>query len=174
VDHTSARQANLLGTLALAVSGRVEAAVETASPHGPSAPAALCALEGYLGGEPIDALARVLGLTHSGAVRVVDRLAAAGLLARSRGADGRSVAVTLTAAGRRAAMEIRAARESALAEALAVLDAGERRALTELNEKLLAGLTSDRASARRICRLCDIEACGHERGICPVTEAVAS
>ena len=69
-------------------------------------------------------------------------------------------------------MEIRAARESALAEALAVLDAGERRALTELNEKLLAGLTSDRASARRICRLCDIEACGHERGICPVTEAV--
>ena len=173
MDHTSARQANLLGTLALAVTGRVEAAVEAASPHGPSAPAALSALEGYLGGEPIDALARVLGLTHSGAVRLVDRLAAAGLVERRRGADGRSVAVTLTAAGRRAAVGIRAARESALADALAVLDAGERRALTELNEKLLAGLTSDRASARRICRLCDIEACGHERGTCPVTEAVA-
>ena len=55
MDHTSARQANLLGTLALAVTGRVEAAVEVAAPHGPSAPAALCALEGYLGGEPIDA-----------------------------------------------------------------------------------------------------------------------
>ena len=172
MDHTSARQANLLGTLALAVTGRVEAAVEAAAPHGPSAPAALCALEGYLGGEPIDALARVLGLTHSGAVRLVDRLAGAGLVERRRGADGRSVAVTLTAAGGRAATEIRAVRESALAGALAALDGGERRALTELNEKLLAGLTSDRASARRMCRLCDSEACGHERGICPVTEAV--
>jgi MarR family transcriptional repressor of emrRAB len=172
VGHTSARQANLLGTLTLAVTGRVEVAVEAASPHGPSSPAALCALEGYLGGESIDALARVLGLTHSGAVRLVDRLAAAGLLERRGGADGRSVAVTLTAAGRRAAMEIRAARESALADVLAALDAGERRALTELNEKLLAGLTSDRASARRMCRLCDGDACGHERGTCPVTEAV--
>ena len=164
--HTSARQANLLGTLSLAVTGRVEAAVAS-SPHGPSAPAALSALEGYLGGEPIDALARVLGLTHSGAVRLVDRLAAAGLVERRRGGDGRSVAVTLTP-GRpsRRGRDPGGAR-GALAEALAVLGAGERRALTELNEKLLAGLTSDRASARRICRLCDIEACGHERGHLP-------
>ncbi|MEO8686777.1 MAG: helix-turn-helix domain-containing protein, partial [Solirubrobacteraceae bacterium] len=82
MSHTSARQANLLGTLSLAVTGRVEAAVAARSPHGPSAPAALSALEGYLGGEPIDTLARVLGLTHSGAVRLVDRLAGAGLVER--------------------------------------------------------------------------------------------
>ena len=171
MTHTSARQANLLGTLSLAVTGRVEAAVAAASPHGPSAPAALSALEGYLGGEPIDALARVLGLTHSGAVRLVDRLAGAGLVERRRGGDGRSVAVTLTRAGQRAAAEIRAGREQALADTLSVLEAEERRALTDLHEKLLAGLTSDRASARRICRLCDPEACGHERGTCPVTRA---
>jgi DNA-binding MarR family transcriptional regulator len=174
VTHTSARQANLLGTLALAVTGRVDAALEAVSSCGPSAPAALSALDGYLGGEPIDALARVLGLTHSGAVRVVDRLAADGLAERRRGADGRSVAVALTAAGRRAAAEIRAAREAALTEVLAALGAGERRALTELNEKLLAGLTSDRASARRLCRLCDSEACGHDRGTCPVTKAASA
>ena len=174
MTHTHARQANLFGTLALAVTGRVEDALAAVSPSGPSAPAALSALEGYLGGEPIDALARVLGLTHSGAVRLVDRLAAERLVERRRGADGRAVAVTLTAAGRRAAAAIRAAREAALAEALAVLDAGERQALTELNEKLLAGLTSDRASARRICRLCDSEACGHERGTCPVTRAASA
>jgi DNA-binding MarR family transcriptional regulator len=174
VDHTSARQANLLGTLSLAVTGRVEAAVATGSPHGPSAPAALAALAGYLGGEPIDALARVLGLTHSGAVRLVDRLAGAGLVERRRGGDGRSVAVTLTPAGRRAAAEIRAARERALAEALSVLGAEERRALTALHEKLLAGLTDDRASARRLCRLCDVEACGHERGTCPVTRTASA
>ncbi len=174
MSHTSARQANLLGTLSLAVTGRVDAALAAASPHGPSAPAALSALEGYLGGEPIDALARVLGLTHSGAVRLVDRLAGAGLVERRRGADGRAVAVTLTRTGRRAAAEIRAAREQALAETLSVLAPEERRALTELHEKLLAGVTSDRASARRICRLCDAEACGHERGTCPVTRAASA
>jgi DNA-binding MarR family transcriptional regulator len=173
VDHTNraAREANLLGTLSLAVTGRVEAAVAAGSPHGPSAPAALSALEGYLGGEPIDALARVLGLTHSGAVRLVDRLAGAGLVERRRGGDGRSVAVTLTAAGHRAAGEIRATRERALAEALSVLGAEERRVLTGLHEKLLAGLTTGRESARRICRLCDPHACGHDRGTCPVTTA---
>jgi len=129
VAHTtrSAREANLLGTLSLAVTGRVEAALAEGSPYGPSAPAALAALEGYLGGEPIDALARVLDLTHSGAVRLVDRLAGAGLVERRRGGDGRSVAVTLTPAGHRAAAEIRAARERALAETLSVLGAEERR-----------------------------------------------
>jgi MarR family transcriptional repressor of emrRAB len=176
VAHTNraARQANLLGTLSLAVSGRVEAAVAARSPYGPSAPAALAALEGYLGGEPIDALARVLGLTHSGAVRLVDRLADAGLVERHRGGDGRAVAVVLTPAGRRAAGEIRAARERALAEVLAVLGAEERRVLTGLHEKLLAGLTTGRDSARRICRLCDPGACGHEQGTCPVTTAASA
>ena len=158
----------------MAVTGRVEAAVAAHSPHGPSAPAALAALEGYLGGEPIDALARVLALTHSGTVRLVDRLADAGLVERRPGGDGRSVAVTLTPAGHRAAEGIRAARERALADALSALDGGERELLTQLNEKLLAGLTSDRASARRICRLCDVEACGHERGTCPVTRAASA
>jgi DNA-binding MarR family transcriptional regulator len=175
VAHTNraaARQANLLGTLSLAVTGRVEAAV--ASPYGPSAPAAVAALEGYLEGEPIDALARVLGLTHSGAVRLVDRLADAGLVERRRGGDGRSVSVVLTAAGHRAAAEIRGARERALAEALSVLGPEERRVLSGLHEKLLAGLTTGRASARRICRLCDPDACGHEQGTCPVTTAASA
>jgi DNA-binding MarR family transcriptional regulator len=169
VTHTNAREANLLGTLSLAVAGRVEAAV--ASPLGPSAPAALAALDAYLGGEPIDALRQVLGLTHSGAVRLVDRLAEAGLAERRPGPDARSVSVALTPAGRAAAREVRAAREAALEGALAALSPAERATLGALHEKLLAGLTGDRASARRICRLCDVEACGHDRGSCPVTEA---
>ena len=169
MTHTSARQANLLGTLSLAVAGAVDAAV--ASPLGPSAPAALVALDGYLGGEPIDALRQVLGLTHSGAVRLVDRLEAAGLAERRPGPDARTVAVALTTAGAEAAQQARDARERALEAALAALEPGERAALATLHEKLLAGLTGDRSSARRICRLCDLEACGHERGECPVTEA---
>jgi DNA-binding MarR family transcriptional regulator len=172
VAHTNAREANLLGTLSLAVAGRIEAAVS--SPLGPSAPAALSALEGYLGGEPIDALGQTLGLTHSGAVRLVDRLVGAGLAERRAGRDGRSVAVALTGAGEAAARAVRAERGAALEAALAVLTPAERATLSGLHEKLLAGLTSDRASARRLCRLCDIEACGHHRGTCPVTEARAA
>ena len=167
--HTTAREANLLGTLSLAVAGRVEAAI--ASPLGPSAPAALTALEGFLGGGTIDALRQVLGLTHSGAVRLVDRLCEAGLAERRPGADARSVAVALSPAGVAAARAVRTARETALQDALGVLSPEERATLATLHEKLLAGLTGDRASARRLCRLCDIEACGHDRGTCPVTEA---
>jgi DNA-binding MarR family transcriptional regulator len=169
VAHTNARDANLLGTLSLAVANRMEQAV--ASPLGPSAPAALSALESYLGGEPIDALRQALALTHSGAVRLVDRLEDAGLAQRRPGPDGRSVAVTLTAAGEDAAEAVRAAREQTLEDALGVLGEDERATLTRLHEKLLAGLTGDRGSARRMCRLCDVEACGHDRGTCPVTEA---
>jgi DNA-binding MarR family transcriptional regulator len=169
VAHTNGRDANLLGTLSLAVAGRIEAAV--ASSLGPSAPAALNALEGYLGGEPIDALRQTLGLTHSGAVRLVDRMVEAGLAARRPGADGRSVAVALTPAGEAAAAGVRAARVAAIEDVLAALTDDERATLAGLHEKLLAGLTSDRASARRLCRLCHIDACGHDRGTCPVTEA---
>ena len=95
--HTNPRDANLLGTLSLAVAGRIETATE--SPLGPSAPAALSALDGFLGGEPIDALRQTLGLTHSGAVRLVDRLAEAGLAERRPGPDARTVAVVLTPVG---------------------------------------------------------------------------
>jgi MarR family transcriptional regulator, negative regulator of the multidrug operon emrRAB len=172
VTHTSAREANLLGTLSLAVAGAMESAVQ--SPLGPSAPAALVALDGYLAGEPIDALRHVLGLTHSGAVRLVDRLEAAGLAERRPGPDGRSVAVALTRRGTAAARAVRAEREAALEHALSALAPAERATLTALHEKLLARLTGDRASARRMCRLCDVDACGHHRGTCPVTNARAA
>lgn len=167
--HTNPRDANLLGTLSLAVATRMEDAV--ASPLGPSAPAALSALDAYLGGEPIDTLRQVLGLTHSGAVRLVDRLVEAGLAERRPGSDARSVAIALTPAGRAAAQAVRTAREAALADALSALSPAERATLGALHAKLLAGLTSDRASALRLCRLCDVDACGHHRGTCPVTEA---
>ncbi len=81
-----AREANLLGTLSLAVSERVDEAVEDAAGHGGAAPAALSALATYLDGSSIDALRRALGLTHSAAVRLADRLSEAGLVKRAPGA----------------------------------------------------------------------------------------
>jgi MarR family transcriptional repressor of emrRAB len=172
MSHTDeARLANLLGSLSLALTDRVGAATEAAAGLGGSGPAALAALSTHLDGESIDALRRSLGLTHSAAVRLVDRLEDAGLARRARGPDGRSVAVSMTAAGRSLGRDVIRARHRALAEALEGLGASQRRTLAATAESLLGELTASRADAHKICRLCDPGACGHYEGRCPVTLA---
>jgi MarR family transcriptional repressor of emrRAB len=166
-----AREANILGAVSLAVADRVRQAVERGAGQGGSSPAALVSLATYLDGSPIDSIRGPLGLTHSATVRLVDRLVEAGLVERREGPDRRSVAVELTSAGHEVAAQAAVARAKALEEALAGLDAAERAELARLHEKVLATLTSGRASAGRICRLCDARACGHWEGRCPVTRA---
>ena len=160
-----AHEVNAVGAFALELARRVQEAGETASPHGASVPAALTALHGLTGGQSIDALRRVVGLTHSGTVRLVDKLAAAGLVERRVGADGRSVALQLTPEGRRAARRVLTRREAAIETALASLTPRDRADLARLHERLLARLTESQQDRRRICRLCDVEACGRD---CPV------
>lgn len=63
-------------------------------------------------------LASVTGLTHSGAVRLVDRLEAADLLIHKTGKDGRSRAIVLTPKDRAASRKIRRVRTGALDDAL--------------------------------------------------------
>jgi DNA-binding MarR family transcriptional regulator len=157
---------NVLGALALEVARRVQEAGEAAGPHGASVPAALTALHGLTGGQSIDALRRVVGLTHSGAVRLVDRLAAAGLVERRVGVDGRAVALQLTPEGRRAARRVLARREAAIETVLAPLPPRERADLARLHERLLTHMTGDRRDRRRVCRLCDVDACGRD---CPAS-----
>jgi MarR family transcriptional repressor of emrRAB len=165
------RDANILGALALAVAERIDVATRQAAAHGGSAPAALVALSIFLDGSSIYGLRKPLGLTHSAAVRLVDRLAADGLVSREPGEDARSVAVFLTPAGRRAADQVQQSRMRALSAVLAPLSASDREQLTRLHGRLLAGLTGGRADAGHICRLCDSHACGHHEGRCPVTQA---
>jgi len=167
----AAREANLLGAVSLAVAERADEAVRLAAAHGGAAPAALVALATFLDGSSLDVMRRPLGLSHSAAVRLADRLARAGLVRREPGADGRSVSIRLTPEGAVLATEIRVAREAALEVVLAPLSPAERAELTALHEKLLAGITGGRADAGHICRLCDADACGHELGRCPVTIA---
>ena len=112
------RAANLLGALSVAIADRMRLATEEGAGHGGSAPAALISLAGYLDGGPIDSLRDPLRLTHSAAVRVVDRLVSAGLARRRRGRDRRSVAVELTPTGRGAAAGALEARRGVLEAAL--------------------------------------------------------
>jgi MarR family transcriptional repressor of emrRAB len=165
------RAANLLGAASLAIADRLRTATEDGTHQGGSAPAALVSLAGYLNGRPIDSLRDPLGLTHSAAVRVVDRLVEAGLARRRPGPDGRSVGVELTTSGHEAATDALRARQAVLEAALDGLSDDERAQLVRLHEKLLAALTDGRRSAGRTCRLCDLHACGHNEGHCPVTSA---
>jgi len=95
-------------------------------------------------------------------VRLVDRLAAAGLVERRLGADGRAVALQLTPDGRRAARRVLARREAAIETVLAPLTPRERTDLARLHERLLTSLTDSQRDRRRVCRLCDVEACGRD------------
>jgi len=164
--HTLARDANLLGALGMALSDALADAGELAG--GASPAAALVALHGTSAGGSIDALAGRLGLSHSGAVRLVDRLVRDELVERRRGADQRSAALVLTPAGRRVARRVLSRREANLQNFLALLTDDQRAVAVELVQALLAGAGRDVEAERRVCRLCDLEACGRSRGRCPM------
>jgi MarR family transcriptional regulator, negative regulator of the multidrug operon emrRAB len=156
----SARDINRLGALALALADRISAN---------STSEALVTLYDRGAGSRIDALAKVCALSHSGAVRLIDRLEAAGLVERRRGADQRSAAVFLTPAGRRSARRILADRHTNLQLAIDLLTVDQQRELAALTDILLRGLGTEPDAERRLCRLCDLDACGRRRGECPVT-----
>ena len=172
MSRPAARSANLLGTFGLAVSDRIRAAGEEELGLGGSAPIAIVALSTYLAGRPLDEIADAFGITASAVVRMVDRLEREGLAERRPGPDGRRVSVRLTARGDRRARAILARREQELAGVLDVLSQAEQRELTRLHEKLLASLPDGVPAARRVCRFCDVEACGHHDGRCPVTNGI--
>ena len=135
-------------------------------------PAALVSLREWADGESVDVLAEAMRVSHSRAVRVVDRLEAAGLARRtSDPSDARRALVWLEPAGRELAERALAARSHVLLSAVAQLDAGEVRDLERLLAALLHTTTVDVRAAKETCRLCDAHACGHYEGVCPVSQA---
>jgi len=173
--HTSQeperRLENRAGAWALAVADRIGRRV-VATAGGEAEAAALISLRIY-DGATIERLRHIAGLSHPGAVRLVDRLEAEGLVERGPGRDARSVALHLTDAGRGRAAEALAERERALEELLAPLGVEERAQLGALLDTLLGALPADRRDLESICRLCDYRACdGNLLGVCPVDRAV--
>jgi MarR family transcriptional repressor of emrRAB len=161
----------------------MESAMLTAAGLDGSAPAALVAFLDFSPHGSIRALSRVVGLTHSGAVRLADRLVAAGYVDREPGVDARSLGLALTPAGRTLAQRVRAARESAVTQGLAGLSGDQRATLAEICEQLIATLTrlrlEQRAAGREpaggaLCRMCDFAACERHEGNCPAARAAAA
>jgi MarR family transcriptional regulator, negative regulator of the multidrug operon emrRAB len=164
--------ANRLGALALTVSDRVRDATEAATGMAGGVPAALVSLREWADGRSVDVLAEAMRVSHSRAVRVVDRLEEAGLARReSDPGDGRRALVRLQPAGRRLADRALDARARVLREALGGVGDDGLGELDRLVARLLDATTVDTRAAMQTCRLCDAHTCGHFDGSCPVTLA---
>ena len=168
-----AREANVLGALAQAITDRTASAIAAAAGQNVSAATALSALHQFLDRPTLDRLRDVLGLTHSGTVRLVDRLTEAGLVARGTGEDKRSRSVVLTDAGRAAAERVTAARAAVLDDLLGDLSPADRDTLGELLDRLMAGVVRGKDGGAWICRICDLGACERSEGRCPAANAAA-
>jgi len=168
----TSRIANRLGATALTLSDRIRDATEAATGMAGGLPAALVSLREWADGRSVDVLAEAMRVSHSRAVRVVDRLEAAGLARReSDPSDGRRALVWLQPSGRELAERALAARERVLLSAVAELEAEDLRQLERLLGAVLDATTVDVRAAKETCRLCDAHACGHYDGACPVTRA---
>jgi DNA-binding MarR family transcriptional regulator len=152
-----ANLANVLGALASSILDDVGEALAM-SPGGLPQSTALAVISKYPGCS-IEELRGPLELSHSGCVRLVDRLVAAQLVERRQTTDARAVALHLTRRGRVAASKTVALRADVLQRFVRVLSPREREQLASIATKLLDAATSTAREAGRTCRLCDYEAC---------------
>ena len=177
-DQATPRLGNLLGALAQGLHDDATAVLDKASGLSGSGTAALLALGEFLGGANVGRLAAVLGLTHSGAVRLVTLLEAEGLVERRPGLDRRHVEVRLTAKGRRRRRRAVEARIALIEETTRGLDEGDAATLELLVAKLVdarvrarIGSRAEGGSGAWWCRTCDFGACGRPEGRCPAQAA---
>jgi DNA-binding MarR family transcriptional regulator len=162
--------ANIFGAMALSVATDMESAIEKSTSHSVSHCAALLAVV-QQPGLSIDELRQILQLSHSGTVRVVDRLVVADLVRREPGRDGRTLGLTATRAGVRSFEAIAERRLERLRVALKNLTQEEKSLLGVISAKLLHGSASSYTQAQRICRLCNHSVC-FGRGGCPVADGI--
>ena len=171
---------NLLGSLSMNLAEEGQRALERASGLTGAATAALLALGEFLGDAHVGRVADALGLTHSGAVRLVTLLERNGLAERHTGGDRRRVEVRLTTKGYRRAREARAARDTLVRSATSGLSAAEAETLEALLAKLVSAQVAGRLERRRAgeagawwCRTCDFAACDRPAGRCPAQQTGA-
>jgi MarR family transcriptional regulator, negative regulator of the multidrug operon emrRAB len=148
---------NVLGALAQWVTAQVESAVASEELNLAEV-SALSHLSKYPD-RSIESVRAPLGLSHSGCVRLIDRLTQRGYVERREGEDARKVALHLTRRGRGFVEAAAERRAEALARALHVLDPGERELLGQLMSKLLEQSVPRASMAMKVCLLCDYGAC---------------
>ncbi len=152
------RTANLLGVVGLAVADRIEETARDILNHIGETPAALVVI-GYGSGLSNDELRRILGLSHPGTVRLVDRLVADGLVERREGRDKRAIALYLCERGMAVREQLLQGRLAAIRPLLTPLTGVEQETLGALLHKVLSSMETTATERRTLCRLCDNRVC---------------
>jgi DNA-binding MarR family transcriptional regulator len=111
-----------------------------------------------------------VGLSQSGTVRLVDRLATRGLLRRGP-STGRGVPLHLTTEGELFLRRWHGLRDEAVDAALSAVPVQHRRDLVDGIAAALLNEERDRRAADATCRSCSWSACGRD---CPVDRSVGA
>lgn len=157
------RTANLLGAVGLAVADRIQATARAVLNRTGETPAALVVI-GYGLGPSNDQLRRILGLSHPGSVRLVDRLVADDLVERRDGRDKRAIALYLTKQGAHVRQKLLNGRLAAIKPLLMSLTETEQEVLAKLLHRMLSSMETTDLERCTLCRLCDDTVCSD----CPI------
>lgn len=150
--------ANLLGAVGLAVTDRIEETAHDVLGRVGETPAALVVI-GYGMGPSNEQLRRILGLSHPGSVRLVDRLVADGLVERREARDKRAIALHLTEQGAALREELLRGRLAAVRPLLSPLTGAEQEVFAALLRKMLCAMGTTNSERCTLCRLCDDRVC---------------
>jgi DNA-binding MarR family transcriptional regulator len=167
------RLENIWGAITLATVDKMEQAFAAETGRGPSAVAAITQI-GIEPGLSIERLRRIVALSHSATVRLVDQLAAEGLVRRetSSGTDKRARSLYLTDEGEALFEKAKAARRRVAEAALDRLSGKERQNLITIIEKMFPALVGPGDDELVVCRFCeDGSVCPPDR--CPVPHSEA-
>jgi DNA-binding MarR family transcriptional regulator len=163
------RSSNLLGAFVISVYDQMVQRIETEESISPQAASALVVI-GFNQGRSVDFLSGALQLSHSGCVRLVDKLQEAGFVDRREGQDRRVVELYLTPAGHERMQGILRTRRRYLDGLLKSLSAKEVKQFTDQIEHMLFEITTGDEHAEAMCRFCDEDVC--PQNTCPITLAV--
>lgn len=164
MNKPSDRLVNIFGALALGVADRVRWAALDESGLGGEGAAALVVI-GHQPGLSIDQLSRVLGLSHAGTVRLVDRLEAAHLaFRRVADHDRRALTLKLTEEGLKRREALLERRREVLGGMLKEVAGADFAMLERAFDAILQKLPNDAISALTVCRFCNEQRCAQ----CPM------
>ncbi len=161
------RTLNLLAALSLRITDLMYAGVKSHAGLGGETSAALVTL-GTEPGISINTLRQILGLSHPGTVRLIDRLEAMGMVERKTGKDGRTRILFLTETGKHHRKIILERRRDQLRFTMEAISDQERAQLAKILEKILRKAVLNAMDTYSICRLCEDDICPMDR--CPVEQ----
>jgi MarR family transcriptional regulator, negative regulator of the multidrug operon emrRAB len=163
------RSSNLLGAFVISVYDQMVQRIETEESISPQAASALVVI-GFNRGRSVDFLSGALQLSHSGCVRLVDKLQEAQLVDRREGQDRRVVELYLTSTGQERMQSILRTRRRYLDGLLKSLSARQVKQFTDQIAVMLFEITTGDEHAEAMCRFCDETVCPQDS--CPITLAV--